>query len=108
MITKARLFNTPATAVVENNHKGTQADTFCGLAVSAKGVQVSAIKRAEDGQGLIVRVYETEGKETPVEVSGALLPTPLNVTVAPWSIQTYLLKDGESAWKEVLLTEFDI
>ena len=108
IITKARLFNTHATAVVENNHKGTQADTFCGLTVSAPNVQISAIKRAEDGQGLVVRMYETEGKETPVVVSGALLPASLSVTVAPWSIQTYLLKDGESTWREVLLTEFDM
>ena len=93
---------------MENNHKGRLGDTFCGLSCSAPNVQVSAIKRSEDGTGLVVRLYETEGKATDVTLQGALLPAPLTTKMSPWSISTYLLTDGENEWKEVLLTEFDM
>lgn len=108
LIRAARQFNTPATAIVENNHKGRLGDTFCGLSCSAPNVQVSAIKRSEDGTGLVVRLFETEGKATDVTLQGALLPSPLTTKMSPWSISTYLLTDGENEWKEVLLTEFDM
>ena len=69
---------------------------------------LSACKRREDGKALVLRLYETEGRETPVTVSGDLLPVPLKVTFTPWSVNTYYLEDGAAQWKEVLLTEFDL
>ena len=69
---------------------------------------LSAIKRSEDGTGLIVRLYETTGRETAVIVSGDLLPVSLTDTITPWSVETYYLADGAAEWKKVLLTEFEV
>lgn len=69
---------------------------------------LSACKRSEDGNGLVFRLYEADGKQTPVTVSGDMLPVPLEVTFTPWSMRTYRLNDGENTWKEVLITEYDM
>ena len=76
--------------------------------ISADNVMLSACKRSEDGTGLILRLYETDGKQTPVTVSGDLVAVPLEATFSPWSMRTYFLADGAKAWKEVLITEYDI
>ncbi|MBQ8311069.1 MAG: hypothetical protein IJX80_08680 [Clostridia bacterium] len=96
------------TVILENNHVGTLSDHFRGIECSAPNVQISAIKRAEDGCGTVLRLYETEGHQTECTVSGALLPAPLSATVTPWSVVTYYLPDSERTWKEVLLTEFNM
>jgi len=109
VIQAARALNKPLTNIIETWHEGKLADVpYSGLQVSAENIVLSAIKRSEDDTGLVLRLYETDGKETPVTVSGDLLPTPLSVTFSPWSMRTYLLSDGETEWKEVLLSEFEM
>ena len=68
---------------------------------------VSALKRSEDGKGLIIRVYETEGRETSFNVSGTLLSAPLEDTIGAYSFETYYLADTSDTWKKVLLTEYE-
>jgi len=108
VIRAARVLNTPFEVVLENNHKGYLSHDFVGLEADAPNVQISALKRSEDGRGIILRIYETDGQTTEVTVKGALLQKPLTVSITPYSIDTYLLIDGEDAWKKVLLTEFDL
>lgn len=105
---EAKLLNKPLTNIVETWHDGKLSDKpYRGLKISAPNVMLSALKRAEDGCGIVLRLYETTGREADVNVSGDVLPLPLHTTLTPWSVNTYYLADGASAWKEVLLTEFD-
>jgi len=108
LIRAGRQFNTPVTIILENNHIGRLPDRFRGIECSAPNVQISAIKRSEDGHGTVLRLYEAEGRAVECTVTGALLPAPLTTHLTPWSINTYYLPDGIPKWKEVLLTEFDI
>lgn len=108
VIRAAELLNRKPIPLYENNHNGYLADEFCGISVDCPNVQVSAIKRAEDADGFVIRIYETDGKETDVNITGKLLPAPLSVSIKPYEINTYRLKDGENVWREVLMTEFDI
>ncbi|MBQ4353406.1 MAG: alpha-mannosidase [Clostridia bacterium] len=106
---EAKLLNKPLTNIIETWHTGTLSDKpYSGLTVSAPNVMLSALKRSEDGTGMIIRLYETTGREADVTVSGDLLPIPLAVKFTPWSVNTYYLADGADHWKEVLLTEYDI
>ena len=93
---------------MENRHSGPLKPlTYEAIHISAANVILSACKRSEDGTGLILRLYEVDGRETPVTVSGDLLPVPLTTVFTPYSVNTYYLADGADAWKEVLLTEYD-
>ena len=108
LIRKARSFNIPCTKVDENRHKGVLDKTYSGICVDAPNVLVCALKRSEDGTGTVLRAYETDGKEAVATFTGDLLPAPLTAKFTPWSINTYYLKDGDPAWREVLMTELDV
>ena len=109
VIRAARQLNKPVSSYIETWHPGSlTGNPYGAIQISADNVMLSACKRSEDGTGLILRLYETDGKETPVTVSGDLVAVPLEATFSPWSMRTYYLADGAKAWKEVLITEYDI
>ena len=96
------------TNIVETWHEGKFSNApYCGLSIDAPNVMLSALKRSEDGKGLVVIVYEITGKETEFTVQGDVIPVTLKDKITPWSVQTYYLEDGAAEWKEVLLTEFE-
>ena len=108
VINKARKLNTKPDIILENNHNGTLSDEFSGIYSSEKNVQISALKRSEDGKGTVIRIYETDGKETAVTINGALLPESLSVNITPFSVDTYYIEDKSTEWRKVLMTEFEI
>jgi len=104
----AAQLNKPVTNIIETWHPGKLTDKpYSGLHIDCPNVMLSAIKRSEDGTGLVVRLYEITGREASVTVTGDLLSVPLTDTITPWSVETYYLADGASEWKKVLLTEYD-
>ena len=108
VIKTAKLLNKPTTNIIENWHTGKLSDkVFGGISVDCDNVVVSALKRAEDGKGLVIRLYETDGTGADVTVSGAALPAALQTTITPFAFETFYLGDGETEWKKVLLTEYD-
>jgi alpha-mannosidase len=59
-------FNVPLRAVPERLHKGTLPAEWTGPSVAdAPSVVIDWVKRAEDGDGLIVRMYESAGRAIP-------------------------------------------
>ena len=65
-------------------------------------VQLSAFKKAEDGKGWIVRLYEGEGK-----AQSAVLRLPFagleeRIDFTPFQIKTFRLHDGKLATEDVL------
>ncbi len=105
----AAQLNKPMTNIIETWHPGKLSDKpYAGLTIDSDNIMLSAVKRSEDGTGLVVRLYETTGKAAPVTVSGDILPVPLTDTVTPWSVETYYLADSASEWKKVLLTEYEV
>lgn len=104
----ALALNKGLTNVIENNHNGVLPECGSAISVSHDNVIVTALKRAEDNGGLVIRITETVGRDTAVTVSGKAIREPLNTMITKWSTDTYMLRDGETEWKKVLLTEFDI
>lgn len=105
VVAAARLFNTPPISVIENRHAGTLPTRFCGMTCDAKNVQISAWKRAEDQTGTVLRLYETDGKQTAFCIFGDALRIPLKGTAAPYSVDTYYLPDAGNEWIPVSLAE---
>ncbi|MBQ7312626.1 MAG: hypothetical protein IJW81_03490, partial [Clostridia bacterium] len=105
---EGKLLNKPFTNIIENWHKGKlPVQPYSGIRIDCDNVMLSAIKRSEDGTGMIVRLYEIAGKEANVTVSGDMIPAEIKDTITPWSVETYYLADGSKEWKKVLLTEMD-
>ena len=108
VIRAARELNVKPVNIIENNHVGNLPSQYEGIFCNNDHVLLSAIKRAEDGSGLVLRAYETDGTASTASFSGDLLKVPLNADFKPYEIKTFLLADDKKEWKEVLLTEFEM
>ena len=105
---EGKTLNKPLTHIIETWHGGKiSTKAYTGLSINQPNVMLSALKYSEDGGGLILRVYEIEGRENDFTVSGDVLPVTLTARITPWSVQTYYLAEGSLEWKEVLLTEYE-
>ena len=107
VIRAAGELNSELNCVIENNHSGSLPEAFSGIEIDGEGITVSALKRSEDGNGTVLRAYETLGKTVSATFSGGLLREPLHTEFTAHSVKTFLLPDGSTAWREVMLTEFD-
>lgn len=107
VIKEAKLLNKPITTIMDTWHDGKLSpDTFKGIEISENNIILSAIKRSEDGLGTVIRLYETDGKNTEVTVSGTVMPKELKTNFTPYSVKTFYIKDNETEWQEVLFTEY--
>lgn len=101
------LLNKDLTGILDTWHDGHLSnDTLSALSADAPNVIVSAIKRSEDSTGIVLRLYETEGKDTTVTIQGSVLPCALTAHISPWTVQTWYCEDNSCLWQEVLLTEY--
>jgi len=71
---KGQEFNVPLLYVVEKPHSGELPKEKSFLTRKGDGVLVSTIKKAENNDGMIVRLYETDGRDTAIQI---LVDTPL-------------------------------
>ena len=55
-------FNVPLLVRFEPSHDGELSSTFSALNIEPGNVMVESLKRAEDSDDYIVRMYETDGK----------------------------------------------
>lgn len=64
IIKKAYELNCPLTAVKVGKNKGTLTDNYSFLSVADDNVIIETVKKAENGDGIIVRMYESFNKRT--------------------------------------------
>jgi alpha-mannosidase len=79
-------YNYPLTAVVTTAHAGSLPAEHSFASVSPENVVLTAVKKAEDANGLIFRVYEWAGKDATVEFhvpAGATGATITNLMETP-------------------------
>jgi alpha-mannosidase len=95
----------PALTVYQGIHGGTrpQADSF--FSVDVPDVVVSAIKQAEDGGDVIVRMYETAGKDTTAKLDLSFAKTQWTGKFRPYEIKTLRINPKSSTISEVNILE---
>lgn len=108
VIRAARELNQTPVNIVENNHNGSLPTNYCGIKCCAANIIVSAIKRSENGKGLILRAYETDGESVNAVFTGDILGTSVSLNFSPYEMKTVYIDDKTKQFKEVLLTELDI
>ena len=103
----SKQFNEPIRVIVnpEKSAKAKLAEEMEFFSIDADNVIVSAIKKAEDGDGIVVRLYDAEGKESEVNLNsyfslGILEKTNIieenpvasgKIEIKPFGIETYRL-----------------
>jgi len=90
VINEAASYYTPLRAVMTGRGKGTLAHDFSYFSLNTKKVHVTAVKRAEDGSGTIIRLFNPSSIETAVEIIFGKTPT-----------KAYLCKMDESDTKPI-------
>ena len=83
---------TPLTVVTETFHKGSLPTSFSGLSVSEENILVTAVKPSEDGNGIVVRLNETAGRDTTAQLT--LFGTAYTIAMPHHGVKTLLVKDG--------------
>jgi len=58
------------------------------------GADVSCLKYAEDGNGIILRLIETQGKDTEAKVSLLSAAEPFTLSLSPFRVRTVRIADG--------------
>jgi len=90
-------YNYPLTAVATTVHAGSLPAEHSFASVSPENVVLTAVKKAEDANGLIFRVYEWAGKQSTVEFHvppGATGATVTNMMETPEGAPLGLSHDG--------------
>jgi len=95
----------PAPVVYQGIHRGRrpQADSF--LSVDAPDVVVSAIKQPEEGEGLIVRLYETAGRATKTTLDLHFANAKWTGSLGPFQIKTLRINPVSGVVSEVNILE---
>ena len=66
--------------VVEPSHKGEMPSEYSFLGIEPASVLLGSLKKAEDSDGLIVRLYETAGRDCSARVGFAEKPVNVEET----------------------------
>lgn len=104
---RAALFQQPLARIVETYHAGDLPARYGGMAVNARNLRVGAVKRAEDGDGYVIRLTETEGRPCEDELDMPVLGRKVRVSLTPWQIKTIFLPDDpQQMAQERLITEY--
>ena len=69
---EAELFRKPLYATAATKHGGTLPTEKSALSVNGEGVYVACVKNSEDSEGIIVRAYNSNAKETKADIALAL------------------------------------
>jgi alpha-mannosidase len=75
------------------------------VVLSDDAAVLTAAKQAEDGRGLILRLFEPTGTPRTTVVSLPWLGMEQRVALAPFEIRTYKVDGAEHVWQEVNLIE---
>lgn len=92
-------------ALFETYHPGVLPQKASFASVSTSQVQLTVLKAAEDGKGVVVRLRETTGQSAQAEVALPFLSATKTLTFTPWEIKT-LRVDGDT-WTETNLLELE-
>ncbi len=99
VLNKAYEFKVPVKAVQGVPHKGTLPVSGSFITVSPeKKVLISALKKSENGEGIILRVWNTTGEKLPLEISTILPVASVDrVRLDEQHIEAMKVKDGKLA-----------
>jgi alpha-mannosidase len=97
IVRRANELNVSPIQVLETFHEGALPLAFSGLRVSDERILATAFKRAEDGEGTILRCYETTGCAVQVRIAVPASGRDFEATFGPFGIRTWFLPDQPEA-----------
>ncbi|MGI6316500.1 MAG: alpha-mannosidase [Christensenellales bacterium] len=100
----SEVLNNPLQTHQETHHGGTLPQVLSALTVDKQNIVVTAIKQAENGNGTILRIVETNGEQTEATVDFKVLNAKFTMLWNPQEIKTVrITPDGKA--EECLIIE---
>ena len=99
----SEVLNNPLQTHQETHHDGTLPQSYSAIDVDKENIVVTAIKKAENADGIIMRLVETDGRETEATVDFTAMNSRFTLSFAPQEIKTVRIADGNVS--ECLITE---
>ncbi|HHV97375.1 MAG TPA: alpha-mannosidase [Clostridiaceae bacterium] len=96
IVKKAYELNVPIIMIKETYHKGNMPLKFEGIRVSAENIIASVFKRSEDGNGYVIRCYETAGKLTEAEIEVQFLNRRWKASFGGCEIKTFYIPKNQN------------
>lgn len=100
----SEVLNNPLQTHQETHHDGVLPQEYSSLEVSKDNIIVTSLKSAEDGDGYILRIVETDGKNTEATVDFKALNVSFTLSWSPQEIKTIRI-NSELSVKECLIIE---
>ncbi len=91
---KAWEYNQPLTALFETYHEGNLKCKDSFLKFNNKNLILGAMKRSEDDDGIVIRIYEPFGMEERCEISIPIMDVNYTACFKPCEIKTLKIKDN--------------
>ncbi|SFS65758.1 alpha-mannosidase [Paenibacillus sp. BC26] len=107
IVRKAYEFNVPPIGVWETYHEGSLPQRMEGLRISAQQVVATVFKQAEDGDGWILRCYETSGAAAESDIEVPMLYRSWRTVFGKCEIKSFFIPaDASLPVQEVNLIEY--
>ena len=94
-------FTTPQPVIYQGIHPGSRPLSDSLLTVRPGNVILTAVKQAEDGEGLILRAYESAGQSTAAQIDLRLLGKSWSGNFRPYEIKTLRFDPRSGTFREV-------
>lgn len=99
-----KVLNMPPVLVQETHHGGSLPQEYSAFESDRENISVSALKNSENGDGLIVRLAETAGVPTTVNLKFTAINRSFRLDFTPQEVKTVRLC-GNGTVREVQITE---
>ncbi|MBR3928613.1 MAG: alpha-mannosidase [Clostridia bacterium] len=105
---RAAVLNESLAAVVETYHEGPLPRMFSGISMDRPNIVLRALKKSENKEGTILRLYESMGAETKTRIECALLNRRFALSFKPFEIKTVFVPDDpKKGISEIDIPEFE-
>lgn len=109
VVRRAQELNQKPIAVIETFHKGNQPLKQSYLQVDAEEIIVSAMKEAEDGDGIVIRAYETQKHSVDAVIRVPFMNRTIEASFSPCEIKTFKVPyAADKLVTEVNMLEYEI
>lgn len=98
----ASAFNNPVITIDEANHAGNRPAEDSLIKVEASSSLLTVAKKAEDDDGIVIRMYEYAGAEDKVKINITALKKEICVPVSKFEIKTLKLTHGQTMETDML------
>ncbi|MGQ9690191.1 MAG: glycoside hydrolase family 38 C-terminal domain-containing protein [Thermoproteota archaeon] len=102
----AEELNAKPMAFVEYPHKGILPPSQSLISIDQNNILVSVLKRHEDSEKLMMRCWETNGKETVAEINLVFINKKVTVKFKPFEIKTFIISKITGRIRETDMLEF--